>query len=327
MEPTEFEESVAAALPTDISGSHVIVAVSGGADSVCLLRVLHALRTPMQLALFAAHFNHRWRGTESDADAEFVAELCATLGIEVVIDSQNDAGQLNEEAARDARYQFLHRVATDKHCNSIALGHTADDQAETVLHHILRGTGLAGLRGMPLEREFRGARLIRPLLRTRRTDVEAYLAAIGQPFRTDATNVDERFTRNRLRHVLLPLLREQFNPQVDDALLRLANQARDATRVLHAVAGDLLDDALLERTPTVCRLRRDVLRDADPELVRTALMLLWKRAGWSRQKMSREDWQRAAALVVDGGAKTLPGGVHARVRGGVLEFRREFAEG
>jgi tRNA(Ile)-lysidine synthase len=301
------------------------------------LRVLHRLRQPMQLELFAAHFNHGWRGAESDADAAFVRELCGSLQIPVVIEPFSRAAcglalsrkrtRRNEESARDDRYGFLRHVASDRQCRFVAVAHTADDQVETVLHHMLRGTGLAGLRGMPLEREFGEARLIRPLLTLRREDVEAYLSAIGQPFREDVTNVDERFTRNRLRHVLLPLLRERFNPQVDDALLRLAEQAREATRVLHRVAGELLDDVLLELTPVVCRLRREPLRAADPELVRTALTLLWRRAGWSRQKMSREDWRRAAELAVRDGAVTLAGGVHVDSRGGVLVFRREFDGG
>jgi len=335
LDPTEFEQRVAASLPADIAGGRVVVAVSGGADSVCLLRVLHTLQRPMQLALFAAHFNHGWRGAESDTDASFVAELCGSLGITLFRrdallseDSEsrlNATSRVNEETAREERYDFLHRVATDENCRFVAVAHTADDQVETVLHHILRGTGLAGLRGMPLERDFDGARLIRPLLTLRRTEVESYLAAIGQPFRVDATNADERFTRNRLRHILLPLLREQFNPQVDDALLRLAEQARDATRVLHAVAAELLDEALLELTPTVCRLRRDVLIAADPELVRTALMLLWQRAGWPRGKMTREDWRRAAKLVDCDGAVTLPGGIDVSSRVGVVGIRREFA--
>jgi tRNA(Ile)-lysidine synthase len=337
VDPSAFEQRVAANLPPELAGRRVLAAVSGGADSVCLLRVLHALRGPLQLELFAAHFNHGWRGADSDADAAFVRDLCDMLEIELFSDAAllsedsesrlNAGSRLNEEGARDKRYEFFDRVATDNQCGFVAVAHTADDQVETVLHHILRGTGLAGLRGMPLERDFDCARLIRPLLTVRRAEVEAYLAAIGQPFRTDATNADERFTRNRIRRVLLPLLREQFNPQVDDALLRLADQARDATRVLHAVAGELLDESLLELTPAVCRLRRDALIEADPELVRTALMLLWKRAGWPRRKMCRDDWRRAAELVVRDGAMTLPGGIQVRSRGGVVVFQPKFDGG
>ena len=153
--------------------------------------------------------------------------------------SEDSESRLNvsEESARDVRYVYLQQVATEQHCGFVAVAHTADDQVETLLHHILRGTGLAGLRGMPAEREFGESRLIRPLLTVRRADVEAYLTAIDQPFRSDATNAEERFTRNRIRHILLPLLRERFNPQVDAALLRLGEQAQDTTRVLHAIAG------------------------------------------------------------------------------------------
>ena len=329
MTPTDFDRRIAAALP-NCGELRILVAVSGGADSVGMLLALNSLRsaTAVELRkLHAAHFNHRLRGEESDADAAWVGHLCRDLDVEITIGSAALTGS-SEESARNQRYEFLAQTAREIGYGFVATAHTADDQAETILHHVLRGTGVAGLRGMPAERRLGESdkgefiRLIRPMLGLHRSDVEEYLGSLGQSFREDRTNVDEQFTRNRIRHSLLPLLREQFNPRVDEALLKLSQQAGEATEALECLAADLLDRAVLEQTGAICRLNRNVLQKAHPSLVRWALVRLWDRAQWPRQMMSFDDWHRTAALVHETGAVTLPGNIDVRPRGDTLILRR-----
>src|SRR5688572_29033082 len=188
----------------------VIAAVSGGADIVALLRALLAIRQQGAGRQVAAHCNHRLRGAESEADAAFVADLCRQLGLTceigiVDVSQAANSGDGLEAAAREARYGFLKSVAARHGARYLATAHTADDQAETLLHRIVRGTGLAGLAGIPRVRPLNElTTLIRPLLGARRSEVLAYLADIGQEYRHDASNLDRRFTRNRIRHELLP---------------------------------------------------------------------------------------------------------------------------
>ena len=193
------------------------VAVSGGADSVALLRGLSALQEELSLELIAGHVDHGLRAASSH-DAAWVAAQCAELGVPLELRMADvpalvaARGGGIEETARRARYELLTQIAVESGCRFLAVGHVADDQAETILHHLLRGTGLNGLRGLPQVRDLgSGVRLIRPLLQLRREEARLYLDEIGQEFREDASNVDLSFTRNRIRRLLLPLLREEFN--------------------------------------------------------------------------------------------------------------------
>jgi tRNA(Ile)-lysidine synthase len=190
-----------------------VVAVSGGPDSVALLRSL-LLETDRPLVV--AHLNHQLRGEDSDGDEEFVRCLCeqwVTIGANLVCrtercDVRGLAGGDNlESTGRRLRYQWFAQVARESGASWVATGHTADDQVETVLHRLVRGTGLRGLTGIRRRRDLEsGILLVRPLLTVRRTDVLAFLGELGQRYRDDASNLDPRFTRNRLRHELLPLL-------------------------------------------------------------------------------------------------------------------------
>ncbi len=232
-------------------GDRVVVGVSGGPDSLCLLHLLVQLQEPYRLALHVAHLNHRLRGAEAEADAAFVARLAADWGLpctveEVDVAAHAQARRLSiEEAARQVRYTFLARVAHRIGTTTIAVGHNADDQTETVLMHFLRGSGLAGLRGMlpktPLGEMRLGAPLpapdlvlIRPLLEVPRAAIEAYCAAHGLEPRFDRSNLDTTYFRNRLRHELLPLL-EQYNPRIREVLRRTASVIAADYQVLEAV--------------------------------------------------------------------------------------------
>ena len=205
-------------------GDRILVAVSGGSDSVALLHLLCALASDFPFALHVAHFDHALRPQSGD-DAAFVASLCRRLDLPLAVggaDVRGEAGRRGggiEEAARFLRRRFLEEAAAENGCRWIALGHHRGDQAETVLHRILRGTSLAGLAGM----RPRSGPYIRPLLECTRSEILDYLTLHGLSFVEDATNLDPKFTRNRLRHQVLPLL-EEFNPRLQEHLARMGGR-------------------------------------------------------------------------------------------------------
>ena len=211
-------------------GDHLLVAISGGPDSVALLSVLATLAPSKRLTLSALHLNYGLRGDESDEDARFVTHLCAEMEIPLICErvdvsraSGTGTGLSLQARARDARYAALRRAAAALGASKIALGHTADDQAETLLMRMLRGSGAAGLAGI---RPLRDAVYVRPLLDVSRAEILAYLDAKGLPFRTDSSNAKPVYLRNRIRHELLPLLK-RYNPAVVSALTRQADILRD----------------------------------------------------------------------------------------------------
>lgn len=315
----------------DAIGASVLVAISGGADSVALLRGLLLLREPLRLTLRAAHLNHQLRGTDADADADWVRALCGLCQVPCDIESvpvrvlaeQTQRGI--EETARDARYDFLRAVAARHRCEVVAVAHTADDQAETVLHHILRGTGLTGLRGMEWSRSLdHSTRLIRPMLAIWRTDIEQFLAELGQDFRQDVTNEDVSLTRNRIRHDLLPRLERDFNARVREHLCQLAEQAAACDESLQIAAETLLDAALLDQSEHVVRLRRDALAAVGRPLAREVFVRLWQRADWPRQTMTFSHWGRLVDFVQSDqpAAVDLPGPISVRRRANLIVLQR-----
>jgi tRNA(Ile)-lysidine synthase len=213
------------------AGDRLAVAVSGGADSVALLRVLLELRAELGIVLFVAHVNHQLRGDESDADEQFVAELARQHELPFFAGRANVrehavAGKLSlEHAARELRYAWLMKLAQEQRFDAIATAHTSDDQAETVLMKFLRGAGTKGLAGIHPVLLREGVRIVRPLLETQRTEVERYLTSIDQPWREDESNRDSRFARNRIRHELLPLLERDYNPNLRELLNQAAEVA------------------------------------------------------------------------------------------------------
>lgn len=225
------------------AGDRVGVAVSAGIDSAALLRLLLELRPDLGIVLSVVHFNHKLRGPESDADQQFVASLAREYDLEFHAESGDVAQHAAdkhigvESAARELRYGFFHRLLSENSESNVRLdkvvtGHTLDDQAETVLMRLVRGTGLRGLGGIhprllveDPDAETPGE-IVRPLLAIRRSALQQYLADLRQPWREDPTNPDTRFTRNRLRHGILPLLERDFNPSVTENLAELAEIAR-----------------------------------------------------------------------------------------------------
>lgn len=241
-------------------GARVIVAVSGGADSVCLLHVLKEL-APHSVA-GVAHFNHKWRPGASDEDERFVAQLAQPLPF-FRAEASPARGNL-EQNARRARMAFFSSLGT-----TVALGHTRDDQAETVLFRFLRGSGLAGLSGIAPTADG----IIRPLLEITRKEVEEYLHSRNIPWREDATNTDLTFARNRIRHELLPQLSRDWNPKITDALANLADLAHEEENYWQHE----IDQIDLIRTPTSIELSVGILtalpRAAARRLIRRAIFL------------------------------------------------------
>jgi tRNA(Ile)-lysidine synthase len=221
-----------------------------------------------------------------------------------------------EAAARDARHRLLTQMAEDVGARYLALAHTQDDQVETVLHRILRGTGLRGLAGIPGARVLSpGVTLVRPLLACTRRDVVEYLRAIGQPHRDDASNDELDFTRNRLRHELLPALRQAFNPDVDNALLRLAGLAGETQSAVEKLSAELLQACLTKAEDGRVEFEIAPLTGQPELLVCEVFRLAWRTAGFSEQAMTREWWQRLAQFAQNAeasGALNLPGNIVVR---------------
>ena len=226
-------------------GDRVICAVSGGADSVALLFAMYLLRERLDITLEAAHFNHRLRGEESDADEAFVKELCGRYDIPLHLGSGRilPGKKGLEAAAREARYAFLRSLP-----GKIATAHTADDNAETVLLHLVRGTGLKGLGGIsPMN-----GNVIRPMLTVTRREVEAFLSEYALPHREDSTNATDLFLRNRIRRNVMPLLLQE-NPSLAENLSDMALGLREDEDYLSRMAGETLPGvaALREMHPAL----------------------------------------------------------------------------
>jgi tRNA(Ile)-lysidine synthase len=310
----------------------LVVAVSGGPDSVALARALLAVRSDPAVPLVLAHLNHQLRGEDSDADEAFVVELHAHLAAENanlhLVTHRLDVARLAREqggnleaVARRERYRWLADVAGVHGLHHVATGHTAGDQAETVLHRLVRGTGLEGLRGIaPRRRLEAGVEVVRPLLGVTREEVLAYLSAIEQPARHDRSNDDPSFTRNRIRHELLPLLARDYNPRIALILARLAEQAEEIACDEEEAARALLGQAELPRAGALIVLDAGVLQQAPARRTRAVLRLIWQRESWPMGEMGFEHWQRLAGLVqAESGAHDCPGGIRAHRQGRVLQ--------
>jgi len=304
-------------------GDRLCVAVSGGADSVALLLALHgANRLPQEslgIGLAAVHVHHNLRGADADADQEFVAALCARLEVPLYIRGVDVPAHVAatretvEEAARNLRYAVFHELLANGQADAVLTAHTLDDQAETVLMKLLRGAWTEGLSGihpvLPLPR----GRILRPLLATSRAEIEAYLKALGQPWQTDASNADPAYTRNRIRHTVLPLLREE-NPALDQTLANLAQLAREEeirwqsemTRLLPQLVlpgkpvrgGGRAVSAAVGQTSLAMEIER--LRPLDPALRRRVV-----RAA-ARQLGARLNFEETARLLALAGFEPHP---------------------
>ena len=288
-------------------GGRVVCAVSGGADSMAMLWCLYSLREALGIAVSAAHFNHCLRGAESDGDEAFVRSFCAAHGIELTVGRGDvsafatESGRSLEDAARIKRYEFLESLP----CDWLATAHTADDNAETVLLHLLRGSGLRGLCGIPPVR----GKLVRPLLSVTREEVVAYLRAEGIPWREDSTNMEDGCVRNRLRHHVLPLLKQE-TPDLSQKLLRQSELLRGDDAFLEEAA-----QTLCQRADAPDSYRIPPLLSAPDALQKRALRLILRR--YLPQDVSLAHIEALQALLRSerpSALLSLPGGLTVRRR-------------
>lgn len=309
-------------------GQRVLVAVSGGPDSLTLLHVLDELREILEIELTVAHLEHGLRGEESVEDAGWVERTAAGMGIPFVMERVRLAELASaahvslEMAGRQARYAFFERAAREEGCSRVATGHTADDRVETLLLNLLRGAGLDGLRGIPRTRALgeSGVQVVRPLLDVRRSVVEAYCAGLGLTPREDATNRSPAFARNRVRNVVLPALEREATAGLRERLIALAEMATEEVALLDGMAEALLARATRTAEPGRLSLAAALLAAAPPALARRALRLAARRLGVAVDvdRAASEALLRLAAGELTTGL-TLPGGrVHVARRGDAL---------
>jgi tRNA(Ile)-lysidine synthase len=303
-----------------ISGDKkLVVAVSGGPDSVCLLHILTKLQKELKVKLHVAHLNHQLRGAESEADADYVAALARQLGIPATIEGRDVKGYRAqkhlslEEAAREVRYSFLAQVAGSIGAERVALGHTRDDHIETILMHLIRGTGTRGLRGLQpcTERKSETGSIVvlRPLLEISHQETEDYCQSYNLMPRLDVSNLSLSPLRNRIRHQLLPLLRS-YNPGIAQALLRTGQIARDDITFLDKEVDQLWDEVAQEAGKTIV-LDKAKFDQLPPALKRYLLRAAAERLlGNAKDIEMRHIEEVISALTKPAGKRlSLPGGL------------------
>ena len=325
-----FLAALAAGMPSHgVWSSPVVACVSGGADSVALLLGLHGLARSHGAAgrLIVAHARHDLRA-EAAGDAAFVTDLAAELGMPCVIrdlrvrEPDGRRGEGIEGRARRLRHEFFAAVAREQGARFVMVAHTADDQAETILHRSLRGTGLSGLSGMAVARELSdGVSLLRPLLAVPRRVVRAYLNARGRSWVEDATNDDVRFARNFLRHEILARCEAGPYPAAAAALVRLGSQAAVVAGAVRSAAEHLLETHAQRHGDGIVLLQTRKLAGLDRHLLAEIFVALWCREGWPQRDMTDRHYRRLAAMAAAAAdpaaaapaAIDLPGGVRASV--------------
>jgi tRNA(Ile)-lysidine synthase len=323
-----FERTIASALARfGVSdGDRILVALSGGADSVAMTHAIHRMRDGIhgvRFELAAAHLNHRLRGDESDRDERFVRELCDRLKIELSVELADGLANSSnlEERARNLRHSFLNRVADRFDVRHIALAHHADDQAETVMMRLLRGSGAAGLAAMELAGP---GRIVRPMLTLRREQVLAYLHDIGEAYVIDGSNVSRTILRNRIRHDLLPMLEEDYAPKLRHRLTGLALEMRSLDEYLSREARAELNRRL--RSPG--RLDLAGFGELHPALANATLReWLRMRIGELRRiyRADIERMRRLCAVARPGSIAVLPGGWRLRCEYGAALLEQVVA--
>jgi tRNA(Ile)-lysidine synthase len=294
------------------SGDRVLVAVSGGPDSVCLLSVLHALAKELDLTLHVAHLDHMFRGKESADEALFVGGLAKKFAIPAVIERFDvpafclERGLSSQEGARQVRYGFLQRVAKEAGASRIATGHTANDQAETFLMRLMRGAGTAGLSAIPPMRD----NIIRPLLETERDEVIAHLKKMDCAFVTDPSNAKPVYTRNRIRLEVLPVL-QGFNPRIIETLAAEAGQLRDEEEAVEGYCATLADSILIQKDNSVL-VKRNEFNTLPPAFRRRLLKKAADFAGVEASGLARIQIDEAITFMAaaqTGRTMSLPRGL------------------
>lgn len=287
--------------PTDRwQGLTVVIGCSGGADSTALLLAANQLK-PVDSTLIVAHFNHRLRGSESDQDQQFVAEIAAKLNCLFVCNSVNLSSAPNsnvsEASLRDQRYHYLCEVAKSNGARYVAVAHTADDSVETTLHNLVRGTGLNGLTGIASHRDLnKDLVLIRPLIDAWRSEVVDFLHHNQQVFRNDSSNASLVYTRNRIRHRWIPMLEEEFGSDARLAIHRTSTLLTDLQSWLNQQAQEWLDQRIIHVEPNRVELRVIESGSHSWPVVQQSLSMLWQQQSWPLRAMTYEHWNRIRTL-------------------------------
>lgn len=261
-------------------GERILIGVSGGADSVALLVILNEVAKEEAWELHVAHVEHGLRGQESVEDAEFVQKLCAQLGVPfhmgqpAVKKYAAEHGMSTEVAARELRYRFFQETGQAVGATKLALAHHADDQAETVLMRVLRGTSVSGLAGIPLRRQMAGLEIVRPLLDVGRDEIEKYCRTTNIPYRTDSSNALTDYFRNKIRLQLIPLLQSEYNGNIKQALIRLGKIAAEEDRYLDHQAESRLQEVVVERSDRQIKLHVKRLLESPIALQRRVITLI-----------------------------------------------------
>lgn len=306
-------------------GDRVLVALSGGADSVCLLSVLKKLSGELGFEVCAAHLNHMIRGAEADRDEAYAAEFCTALGVGFYAERTDvpaiskERGISEELAGRETRYAFFDRLCECHGFTKVATAHNKNDRAETVLMRMIRGTGIEGLGSIKYKRD----NIIRPLLDVERYDIEEYCRREGLKFCTDSTNADSDYTRNRVRNELMPMLRDSFNPSIIDSLCRLADNAAEDAEFINGYANRLynrINSPLKKKKPVLLDIKSLKMVDKG---IRSRLILIAARDvmgdGYRLERVHTE----AVTSLLDretGASEVLPSGLLVSVKYGWLEF-------
>ncbi len=306
-------------------GDRILAAVSGGADSVCMLHVLNTLKKTMGFDIYCAHLNHCLRGDAADNDEKFVIELCESLDIPVftkLVDVAALAAEkklTTEEAGRLARYDFFKELSQKYKICKTATAHNSDDNAETVLMRIIRGTGTDGLKGISYIRE---DGVIRPLLDISRADIEAYCRGNNLSFCTDSTNSDNDYTRNKIRNELLPFIEQNFNPNIKESLCRLARNASEDADFLNSYAERLyarLCNPLPGEKPVTLHI--ESLRMVDKSIAARVLKIAADGAKPGIRLEKKHIYGLFELMTKQTGASiNLPDGLDASVQYGWLSF-------
>jgi tRNA(Ile)-lysidine synthase len=315
------------------AGDRVLVGVSGGPDSMALLHVLTRLAPELKVSLGVAHLNHHLRGTAAERDAEVVIRAAAALGCACHVGSarilkvKRRLGLSLEEAARRVRYAFFRKTMIDAGYNKLALGHHMGDNAEQMLMALLRGSGPRGLSGIP---PIRANRIIRPLIDTRRTQIEAFLSEAAITSVKDASNDDPGFARNRIRHHLLPLLASQYNPRIETHLNRLADVIRTEEAWIDGLLRRYYAAVVLMREKDLLTLSVERLRHAHPALARRLIRKALEELSGTLRRITFAHIQSVLRLVTVEGAEReshLPGRVRARRSGDRLVLHLAVTNG
>ncbi|MBI3581888.1 MAG: tRNA lysidine(34) synthetase TilS [Nitrospinae bacterium] len=309
-------------------GEMVCVAASGGADSTALLTALYALKDELKIGLSACHVNHGLRGAESDADAEFVELLSKRLSIPCVVEKVDVAGRIKvsggtvQSTAREMRYGVFERILDKGFADKIATAHTADDNAETVLLNLLRGSGPAGLSGIPRRR---GKGFIRPLLGTRKWEVLAHLESTGTAHREDSTNAASKYARNRVRNELIPLLEKEHNPAIVEALCKTAEIMADASDFIEHTASELFDRISEDEGGGRFTMRRADLAGLHPALQREVIRHALTKIGRGLADVTFEHTENIRLLALESvdGDEILRGAAMIRVAHDLVHFFRD----